>query len=90
MIDGYFICSGTSSYLKKHYPCGFNLNLLTNSQIFNENYKNEFIENIKKFEPNLEIKIASKGVFSINIQPNNKNIPDIFQFIDSSKDRYGI
>ena len=31
MSNGHFICSGTSSYLKEKYPCGFNLNLLVDS-----------------------------------------------------------
>ena len=67
MSDGHFLCSGTSSYLKSNYPCGFNINLIINPQLFNEEIKNTLFEKIKTYEPNAEIKIASKGVFSINI-----------------------
>ena len=37
--DGQFICCGTSSYLKSKYPCGFNINLLINSDKFTEEKK---------------------------------------------------
>ena len=90
MSDGQFLCSGTSSYLKSKYPCGFNINLLINSKIFTENIKNTLFEKIKSFEPEAEIRVASKGVFSINIQSKNKFINEIFEYIDSSKLEFGI
>ena len=90
MSNGHFICSGTSSYLKTKYPCGFNLNLLLNSSIFNENYKHQLYNQLNKYEPNLEIKISSKGLFSVNIQSNNKNIKEIFDVIEANKAEYGI
>ena len=90
MSEGKFLCSGTSSFLKSKYPCGFNINLLINSNVFNENYKNQFFNGIKEFEPKADIKVASKGVFSINIQSTNQYIPEIFNFIDERKDQYGI
>ena len=90
MNDGYFICSGTSSYLKTKYPCGFNLNLLLDTAIFNDNCKKQLYNQLIKYEPNLEIKISSKGLFSINIQSNNKNIKEIFDVIENNKAEYGI
>ena len=90
MSDGQFICCGTSSFLKSKYPCGFNINLLINSSVFNEDKKNIVFERIKSYEPKAEIKIASKSVFSINIQSNNEHIPEIFKFIEESKADYGI
>ena len=90
MSEGKYLCSGTSSFLKSKYPCGFNINLLINSSIFNEDYKNQFFNGIKEFEPNAEIKVASKGIFSINIQSNNQRIPEIFDFIENVKNQYGI
>jgi ATP-binding cassette subfamily A (ABC1) protein 3 len=90
MSDGQFICCGTSSYLKSKYPCGFNINLLVNSEVFNEQKKKEIYAIIKNYEPNAQIKIASKSVFSINIQSNNTHIPEIFQLIENSKKDYGI
>ena len=48
------------------------------------------MEKIHSYEPNVQIRIASKSIFSLNIQSNNKNIPDIFKFIEESKSEYGI
>ena len=90
MTDGQYICCGSSSYLKSKYPCGFNINLLINSSIFNEDYKNQFFNEILKYEPKAEIKVASKAIFSVNIQSNNKNINHIFDYIEQSKNQFGI
>ena len=90
MSDGKFLCSGTSSFLKSKYPCGFNLNLLINPEKFNDEIKQEFFDGIKKFDSKAEIRIASKGTFTINIQSNNKNIPEIFDYIEQKKAGYGI
>ena len=90
MSDGKFICCGTSSFLKSKYPCGFNINLLVNSNKFTEEKKNKIFENIQSYEPNLHIKFASKCVFSLNIQPSNEDIPEIFKFIEESKEVYDI
>ena len=90
MSDGVFICCGTSSYLKSKYPCGFNINLLINSEKFNDDKKKIIFEQIQSLEPKAEIKIASKGVFSINIQSNNEHISEIFKIIEDSKKEFGI
>ena len=90
MSNGNFICSGTSSYLKSKYPCGFNLNLLMDSKIFNDNKKQKLYNELIKYEPNLEIKISSKGLFSLVIQSNNKNIKEIFNTLETNKEEYGI
>ena len=90
MTDGQYVCCGSSSFLKSKYPCGFNINLLINSNIFNENYKVHFYNEILNYEPKAEIKVASKGIFSINIQSNNPNIKEIFDYIEKSKNDFGI
>ena len=90
MSEGKYLCSGTSSFLKSKYPCGFNINLLINSSVFNEEYKSQLFNGIKEFDPNAEIKVASKGIFSINIQSNNQHIPEIFDYIEEKKNQYGI
>jgi len=90
MSDGQFICCGTSSFLKSKYPCGFNINLIINSDKFTEEKKKIFFEEIKNYEPNVHIRIASKSVFSFNIQSNNEHIHDIFSFIEESKKYYDI
>ena len=90
MSDGELICLGTSSFLKSKYPCGFNINLLINSKIFNEKNKIQFFKELLKYEPKAEIKVASKGLLSITIQSNNENINDIFKYIEESKSSLGI
>ena len=90
MTDGHFICSGTSTYLKSMYPCGININLIINSKIFNDDNKRIIFEKIKEYDSQAEIKIASKGVFSINIQQNNEHISEIFNYIEEIKEVYGI
>ena len=90
MTDGHFLCSGTSSFLKSKYPCGFNINLLINQNIFNEYAKQQIFQEILKYEPKAEIKVASKGIFSINIQSNNQNISEIFGYIEENKGNLGI
>ena len=90
MSSGQFICSGSSSYLKSKYPCGFNLNLLVNSEIFDLEKKRELFNELVKYEPNLSIKISSKAIFSINIESNNKNIKQIFEVIEKNRDKFGI
>ena len=90
MTDGHYLCSGSSSFLKSKYPCGFNINLLINASIFNEDYKQQFFNGILQYEPNAEIKVASKGIFSINIQSNNQYIPQIFHYIEQEKGKIGI
>ena len=90
MTNGSYICSGTSSFLKSKYPCGFNLNLLINSKICNDSIKQKLYNELIKYEPKLEIKISSKGLFSLNIQSNNQNIKEIFDVIAKNKEEYGI
>ena len=90
MSNGHYICSGTSSFLKSKYPCGFNLNLLINADICTDQIKQNLYNELIQYEPNLAIKISSKGLFSLNIQSNNQNIKDIFNVITKHKEDYGI
>ena len=90
MSDGRLICYGTSPFLKSKYPCGININLILNAKLFNENYKKIIYEKIKEYDPHAEIKVASKGVFSINIQEDNDHIYDIFKYVEDCKNQYGI
>ncbi len=90
MSNGKLICTGTSTYLKSKYPCGINVNMVINSKTFNEENKKAIYEKVKEYDPQAEIKIASKGVFTINIQENNEHMDDIFNFIDEAKQQYGI
>ena len=90
MSSGQFICSGSSSYLKSKYPCGFNLNILVNSEKFDIDKKRELFNELVQYEPKLEIKISSKGLFSVNIESNNKNVKEIFDVIEKNREKYGI
>ena len=76
--------------MKSKYPCGFNLNLLINSNVCNDAIKQKLYDELKQYEPNLEIKISSKGLFSLSIQSNNQNIKEIFDLITKNKEEYGI
>ena len=90
MSDGRLICYGTSPYLKSKYPCGININLIINSKVFNENNKKLIYEKIKEYDPQAEIKVASKGVFSINVQENNEQIYNILNYVEECKSLYGV
>ena len=86
MSDGQFVCSGTSSFLKSKYPCGFNINFIVNDS-FDEKNKKELYKNILNYEKNAQIKIASKSIFSVNIQSNNEKIEEIFEYIEQFKSK---
>ena len=90
IYDGHFICSGTSSYLKSKYSCGFNINLIINSSIFNENNKLILFRKIKEFNNDATIRLFSRGIFSINIKSANQNNYEIFNYIEESKNKLGI
>ena len=65
MSDGQFICCGTSSFLKSKYPCGFNINLLVNSDKFTEEKKNKIFEGIKSYEPSAILRLLLKVLFHL-------------------------
>ena len=90
MNEGRFICSGTSSYLKSNYPCGFNINFLINSKISNKESRRDLFNQLKNIDDSAEIKLESKGVFTINFSKMNNNVKDIFDLIDLKKDECGI
>jgi len=90
MLDGQYMCCGTSSYLKSKYPCGFNINLIVDNKIFDDNKRHQFFREIKNYEGKAEIKINSKSVFSIKIPSENKNIKEIFDYIERIKTEFGI
>ena len=85
MLEGKFVCSGTSSYLKNRYPCGYNLNIIFNSNIFSEEDKEQLLNNLKKIEPSIELKISSKSVLSFNIENINKNNELLLKEVERQK-----
>ena len=90
MTEGKFICSGTSSYLKNKFPCGFNLNLIINNKIFRYK-KNELMNELKKIDKSALIKIYSNVIFSINFNLIKENtISEIFNYLDLIKNDFGI
>ena len=90
MSEGSFICSGTSSYLKNKYPCGFNINLIFDSKTFTEERKVKLIEQLKTIDASCKVKISSKFAFTINFSSVVENIEQIFETIDNIKEQYGI
>ena len=90
MTEGKFICSGTSSYLKNKFPCGFNLNLIINNKIFRYK-KNELMNELKKIDQSALIKIYSNVILSINFNLIKENtISEIFNYLDLIKNDFGI
>ena len=91
MSEGKFICSGTSSYLKAQYPCGYNVNLIFDSkEKEDKNKRITLFEEVKKIDGTALIKIYSKTVLSINCMNMNNRVKDIFNLIDREKENYGI
>ena len=46
MSEGVYLCSGTSSYLKSKYPCGYNINCIINSSICTVEKKDELLSQL--------------------------------------------
>ena len=93
IYNGRFICSGTSSFLKSNYPCGFNINLIGKEQEFDEEKKDFLFNKIMKICPDISIRINSKRIFSINNHSTNSSyekIEKIFDTIDELKEDLGI
>ena len=90
MNEGRFICSGTSSYLKNNYPCGFNINILIDSKISNSNSRLELFNQLKEIDNSAEIKIESKGVFSINFSVFDNKVNELFNLIELNRNKCGI
>ena len=48
MSEGKYICSGTSSYLKSKYPCGYNINLIIDSKVFSMDKRNNLFKKLSR------------------------------------------
>ncbi len=87
------ICCGTSSFLKNHFSCGFNVNFLfkndgDESQMHDSvltQEKVEIIREMKKIEPRLYIKVLSKESLVINFPEITENCERIFSKIEGKK-----
>ena len=90
IYNGNFICSGTSSYLKSKYPCGFNINIIGKESVFNEKKKQDLLKALLICIPDIRIRVNSKRIFAINIPFYNDKIEDIFDIIENSKEKYEI
>ena len=90
MNEGFFICSGSSSYLKDKYPCGYNINLILNPQKFTNEIKQNFLSEIRKIYENITIKISSKSLLSISCDVIDNRTKDIFSYIERNKEEFGI
>ena len=90
MLDGKFICSGTGSFLKNKYPCGYNINFLLKNNIIN---RMDLLDELREIDSTAAIKVSSKNLLSINFMSIiNKNINLIFEKIEKDifKEKYGI
>ena len=90
MTEGVYLCSGTSSYLKSNYPCGYNVNLIIEPNKFTNAHRNALMQQLRTFDNSATIKIASKCVLSVNFSSFSERVFEIFQSIDEVKEEYGI
>ena len=90
MKEGQYICSGTSSYLKNKYSCGYNINLILNPDKFTKENKDNFLNEVKNIYPEYKIKISSKGLLSISCNIIDERTKEIFNYIDNVKNNIGI
>lgn len=94
IAEGRLICCGTSSFLKNHFSCGYNVNFLfknegddsidNNTSILTKG-KLQLIQEMKKIEPKLYIKVISKESVVINFPEITENCEKIFMAIDEKK-----
>ena len=90
MLDGKYVCSGTSSFLKNKYPCGYNINFLMKNKYIN---RSELLDELKSIDDSSIIKITSKNLLSINFLSMNENkINLIFEKIEKNQfqEQYGL
>ena len=90
MTEGVYLCSGTSSYLKSNYPCGYNVNLIIEPNKFTVQRRNALIQQLRTFDNSTTVKIASKCVLSVNFSSFSERVVEVFQTIDDVKEEYGI
>ena len=90
MSEGKFICSGSSSYLKNKYPCGFNVNFIFNHNIFTKDKRMSLVNTFRQLGNNCKIKVSSKFAFTINFFNITNDVEQIFENIDNVKESYGI
>ena len=90
MSEGHFLCSGTSSFLKDKYQCGYNINIILNPKKFNQENKKNVITEIKNIYPDIKIKNFSKTILSISSETIDDRLKDIFNYIDNVKEEMGI
>ena len=83
MLDGLFVCSGTGSYLKNNYPCGYNINFLMKNNYAN---RSELLDELKEIDGSGVIKVSSKNLLSINFMSMvEEKINAIFDKIEKGK-----
>ena len=90
MLDGKFVCSGTGSFLKNKYPCGYNINFLIKNNFLN---RMDLLEELKQIDSSAVIKVSSKNLLSINFMSMiDRDINLIFDKIEKNefKEKYGI
>ena len=91
ILDANFICYGNPSFLKEKYPCGITIKILLNkSKDKIDEDKQKIISQIKAYDKDATIGLSLNKVLSLNIQLDNKNMNNIFEFLEKSKEDLGI
>ena len=90
MLDGKFVCSGTGSFLKNKYPCGYNINFLIKNNFLN---RMDLLDELREIDSSATIKVSSKNLLSVNFMSMiDKDINLIFEKIEKNIfiEKYGI
>ena len=64
--------------------------MILNDKICTDEKKEELLNEIKKYEPDLEVKLSTKFQVQFVLQSNNENISQILEIIENNKELYGI
>jgi len=89
MSEGQLICTGTSSYLKNQFSCGFNINFIVDANLLDSQRK-LLINELKGIDSNSKVKVMSKETIVINFLNINDNCDLIFEKIEEIKEKCGI
>jgi ABC-type multidrug transport system ATPase subunit len=86
MTDGKLICTGTSSFLKNKFSCGFNINFLLDHNKITQQMRSKLISELKIIEPKMMIKVTSKETIVVNFPEIGTDSSRIFKLIENLKD----
>ena len=84
MSEGYYICSGTSEFLKSKFSSGVNVNFIVDKEKFSNSDLVNFIKELKHINNSLIIKAISNEVIMVNFEHIDNNIDELFAYINTT------